>query len=563
MATMQFSRLSALYLAGQLILAAQTYDVKLLAGPGTPGDGGPALSGMLRVPTGIVVDAQGTVYVADTNDHRIRSFRTGGTITTVAGTGVPGSSVPGTRAAVAALRSPNSVLLDTQGRVVFADSGNCRVWRIENDGTLRSLAGTGVCGIGSDGIPAASSPLGYIPSILYDRAGNLIIADPDSNRIRQVSADGVITTIAGTGQYGSTGDGGPAISARLLGPGYLAMDPSGTVYFSDGGYLIRSISGGNIQLVAGTGSCCSSGDGGMATLAKLSYVEGLWADSSNNLYVLSASRVRRITPAGTISGFYGTGDIGCAGDGGTPSAATFDGLTGITQDPQGNFYLSEAGNHRIRRIVNNVIDTIAGGTSSLGDQGPAAQAKLYSARTVAVAPDGSIYVADEFGYRVRKISPSGVISTCAGTGTYGMTSESLATQDYIFPSSLAVDARARFILDLTMVSTVGRRAPQKIAGSDDYFGPSGDEGRARAAPVLTVTSHAFDPSSNLYVSWTLDELHQPDRAPAGIFSTVAGFRNFSGGPREPEAPASPRDAAMPHGFPTSPTRRAASISPTS
>lgn len=200
---------------------------------GSSGDGGPATEASLAEPTGVVVDGDGTIYVADFADHRVRRVAPDGRITTVAGTGSPGSTGDGGPAAVAELREPSALALDGEGNLYVADSGNDRVRRIAADGRITTVAGSGVFGTGGDGGPATAAQLAVPSGLALDRSGNLYVAEQAGNRVRRIGSDGIITTVAGTGKRGFAGDDGPAARAGLANARALAAAPDGTLYVAD------------------------------------------------------------------------------------------------------------------------------------------------------------------------------------------------------------------------------------------------------------------------------------------------------------------------------------------
>ena len=315
------------------------------AGTGVPsysGDGGPALSAQLDGATGVAVDAGGNVYIADTNNHRVRKVTPNGTISTVAGTGAAGFSGDNDAPAAAQLKSPADVAADSAGHVYIADSGNSRIRRIDPGGNIFTFAGNGNASYFGDGLPAQSGSVNQPQGVAVDSAGNVYVADTLNNVVRKVGVDGKIATIAGFGTPGFSGDGGPAVKATLNHPRAVAVDSrNGIVYVADtGNNRVRKIDGlGNISTIAdglsapagvavdaagtlsiadtghnqvlragtaiaGTGVCCYSGDGGVATLAQLNAPAALAVDGAGNIYVAdagnSAVRVLRPVSARTV-----------------------------------------------------------------------------------------------------------------------------------------------------------------------------------------------------------------------------------------------------------------------
>ena len=224
-------------------------------------------------PHGLAVDGTGRVFVADTFNHRILRVETDGSITTIAGNGIPGFSGDGGEATSAQLQYPADVAVDGIGRVFIADAQNARIRRIDLDGTMTTIAGTGVGGYAGDGGPALLAQLANPSAVAVDGLGRVVIADTDNNVIRRIDTDGTIDTIAGTGIADYTGDGGPATSATFSAPQGVAVDATGRVVVADtANSAIRRIAvNGTISTVAGTGTNGYSGDGAAATSAQLAF----------------------------------------------------------------------------------------------------------------------------------------------------------------------------------------------------------------------------------------------------------------------------------------------------
>ena len=256
------------------------------------------------------------------------------TISTIAGNGVTGYSGDGGSAIDAELNDPNGVALDSAGNLYIAEFLNERVRKVGTNGTITTVAGTGVAGFSGDGGPATMASLNGPSRVALDQAGNLYIADSDNHRVRKVSFDGTITTVAGNGTADSSGDGGPATGAAVDSPGDLALDNAGNLFITSGsfsgdgrGNVIRKVTpGGLITTVAGNGTAGYSGDGGPATTAALNAPEVLAIDSAGNLYIADQfnRRIRRVSN-GIITTVAGNGLAGYAGDGGPGVSAELSG----------------------------------------------------------------------------------------------------------------------------------------------------------------------------------------------------------------------------------------------
>ncbi|WP_156338942.1 RHS repeat-associated core domain-containing protein [Chondromyces crocatus] len=267
---------------------------------GGAGDGGPALQAQVQAPRGLALGADGSLYVAEQGGHRVRKIAVDGTITTVAGDGTAGVSGDGGPATQAQLRNPFSVAVTDDGTLFIADTQNHRIRRVGMDGTITTVAGTGTAGFSGDGGLATAARLGSPRGVVVARDGGLFVVDHDNHRIRQVDRRGRITTFAGTGVAGTTGDGGPARAARLRNPTAAVLDAEGTLHVADSaGYLIRRItSEGVIHAVAGTGSCCDVPlpEGERALNARVGTIAQLALGPDGGLYTaeMVLHRVRRI-----------------------------------------------------------------------------------------------------------------------------------------------------------------------------------------------------------------------------------------------------------------------------
>ncbi|MER7670179.1 RICIN domain-containing protein [Kitasatospora sp. NPDC096128] len=332
--------------------------ISTIAGTGSAGrkgDNGPAISAELNRPFGIVVDHTGTLYLADRDNHRVRKITTDGRISTVAGTGTAGFGGDGGPTAKAQLNYPRGVAVDGAGTLYIADAGNHRIRKVTADGTISTVAGTGTAGFGGDGGPAIKAQLDSPFWVVVDGAGVLYIADYSNDRVRKVAADGTISTVAGTGAAGFGGDGGPAVEAQLNRPHGLALDGAGTFYIADSlNHRVRKVTAdGTISTVAGTGTAGFAGDGGPAAEAQLNVPTGVVVDGAGVLHIAEYSnhRVRKVTVDGTISTLAGTGTEGSTGDGGPGDKAELNNPVGLAVDCVDTLYITEYSGQRIRRIA--------------------------------------------------------------------------------------------------------------------------------------------------------------------------------------------------------------------
>ncbi len=487
--------------------------ISTVAGGGTnfPGDGGPATSAELRAPMGIAVDTAGNLFIAEAPSPIafIRKVSPSGIITTVAGGGAnfAGDGVPATSAA---LYYPVGLAVDRADNLIVADGA--RIRKVSPSGIISTVAGNGTPGFSGDGGPATSAGLGSARGVAADAAGNLFIADTNNQRIRKVSADGIITTVAGKvgticcfSGGGFSGDGGPATSAQLSQPSAVAVDAAGDLFIADrGNERIRKVSpSGIISTVAGDGTLCDRpvnnctqlGDGGPAISAQLSNPWGVAvdgagnvfatdsytrvrrvspdgiittvtggetnipgdgairaaADGAGNLFTTGALRIRKVSPDGIITTLAGNGQMGFSGDDGPATSAAIDPWDpfaedgpggGLAVDGAGNLLFADTYNNRIREVSpSGMIRTVVGGgTAGLGDGGSATNAKLNEPFDVAVDGAGNLFIADAGNGRIRKVSTSGMVTTVAGGGSDSPGDGGLGTSAALyFPTGIAAD----------------------------------------------------------------------------------------------------------------------------
>lgn len=327
---------------------------------GYSGDGGAATAARIKNPEGIAVAPNGDLYITDSDNHTIRrvSYVTG-IITTVAGNGSPGYSGDGGVATSAQLKNPEDVAVLANGDIYIADTANHAIRKvIAATGTITTIAGTGSPGSSGDGGPATAAKLNSPRGIQVASNGDVYIGDRSNNKIRKITAlTGLITTYAGTGTGGYSGDGGLATLARLSTPQGLHLDTSGNLYFADcGNNVVRRITAitGIITTIAGTGTAGFSGNGGPATSARLDAPEAVHLAPTGDIYISDTGNhaVRRVLAgSGTIAAIAGTGVAGYAGDGGSATLAQFNRPRGIAVWSSGTYYVSDKNNHRIRKVT--------------------------------------------------------------------------------------------------------------------------------------------------------------------------------------------------------------------
>jgi uncharacterized protein (TIGR03437 family) len=338
-------------------LATNAQTVTTFAGNGTAGyggDNGPAAQAQINAVVGLAADIFGNVYLADQNNHRVRKVDSTGKITTLAGTGTPGFGGDGGQAAQAQLNLPLGVCVDPVGNVFVNDYGNRRIRKIDTSGKITTVAGNGINVHSGDGGPATQAGMVIPIRCAVDRAGNLYIADQGAHRIRKVDSTGTITTFAGTGAQGFSGDGNLSTLASMNNPTAVATDSSGAVYITDQfNHRIRKVdSTGIINTVAGNGVSSYGGDGGVPTQASFSFPGSIVVDSAGSLFIVDtqANRIRKVS-GGVIQTIAGTGGLGSGGDGGPALQATFNNPFAIALDQSGNIYVGDTQNNKIRKIT--------------------------------------------------------------------------------------------------------------------------------------------------------------------------------------------------------------------
>ncbi len=520
--------------------------VTTIAGTGTPGisgDGGPGASAQISNPQSVAVDLAGNVYIADTNNYRIRKVAAGtGVISTLAGTGVSGFLGDGGLATAARLNLPTGVAVGPDGNLYIADRYNQRIRKVDlSTGVITTVAGSGAAGYGGDSGGATAAQLNYPYGLGFDPAGNMYIADTNNNRIRKVAAGtGIITTIAGTGASGYNGDG-PAIGANLSSPEGVAADAAGNVYIADTNVdRIRKVAAGTgvISTVAGTGVGGFSGENGPGISARVNGPTGMAVDGAGNVYFADYynQSVRKLTVAtGLLTTVAGSGTVGYQGDGGLATATSLYYPTGVTVDGAGALYIADSNDNRVRKVAPPTVatltlSTIAGtGMSGYNGDGPATSANLSSPEGVAADAAGNVYIADTAADRIRKVAAgTGVISTVAGTGVGGFSGEGgPATSARVNgPSGMAVDTAgnvyfADYYNQRVRKITVATGILSTVAGNG-VPGFLGDGGAATAAELYYPTAVAVDGAGNLYIADSNNNRIRKVTAGTSFITTIAG-----------------------------------------
>jgi trimeric autotransporter adhesin len=359
-------------LSSSLFTFCSAQTINTIAGSalsGYGGDGGQATAASLQDPIGVAVDATGNLYIGDYGNNRVRKVNTSGIISTIAGIGYAGYSGEGGQATAAEIDGPGGLALDTLGNVYITELSGERVQKVDvSSGIITNFAGDGVGNFGGDGGSATAANLNYPTGVAFDAKGNLYIADDINNRVRIVDTSGIINTYAGNGTFGYGGDGGPATAAELESPTGLVADAAGNLYFGDQqNARVRLVNtSGIISTYAGSGTVGYTGNTGPATAAELDHPEEVALDASGNLYIDDEGNdeIRMVSPSGTITRFAGIPTIGgFSGDGGLATAAELSGPQGVCVDNSGNIYIGDFSNSRIRKVT-----TVTTGNGALNNE---------------------------------------------------------------------------------------------------------------------------------------------------------------------------------------------------
>ncbi len=472
------------------------FTIDTYAGSDPLRNGGPATDGLLWNPTGVAVDGNGNLYIVDQSDNLVRRVAANGVISTFAGTGRTGIGQNGIPATESDIYKPEGVAVDAAGNVYFTNGRN-RVRKVTLDGTVSTYAGSGSYGYTGDGGPAVDASFRAPKGLAVDSNGNVYVADYSNHCIRRIGVDGTVTTVAGTGEQGFSGDGDQATAAQLKYPEDVAVDGAGNVYIADtSNSRIRKIApDGVITTVAGNGS---SGipTAGTATDTSLGFPYSVAAMADGTLYVGGSAYVVRIDTNGMLTPVVlGSGFVG---DGGPASDAGVDIIYGIAVAADGTVYLADSGHNRVRAISpGGTIDTVAGTSHLIGNSGPADQAVLFAPAGADIDAAGNLYVAESENRVVRKIDANGIVSTFAGTGVDSNTGDgALATAaSFRSPSDVAVGPQGDIF-----VADAGAYRVRKIS-SDGMISAYAGSG-AMATPATMVRRLRRSCATSLASPWT-------------------------------------------------------------
>jgi sugar lactone lactonase YvrE len=461
--------------------------------PGYSGDGGPAIGAEMNNPNGLAFDASGNLFIADTGNNVIRKLDPSGNITTVAGNGTSGYAGDGLAATNATLNQPSGVVVDTFGNLFIADSANEVVRKVGTNGLITTFAKVNFYSIAA---------------LAVDAFGDVFMADSAGNVIVKIGPNGFETEYAGGGPSGAAAQGFAAIDTVLAQPNDVAVDASGNLFIADtGNNCIRKLSiGGILTTFAGNGSNGYSGDHRLATVAELNEPTGVAVDAFGNLFIADGnSRVRKVSTNGIITTVAG-GGTKYPGDGGAATNASLGGVSRVLVDAAGNVLISEgySGGLVQKVTTNGIITTLAGGgIGGLGDGGPATNAGLGNPQGMALDASGNLFIADAGqDNRIRKVTTDGIIVTVA---YYSDDFQCGPNLNLSRPSGVAVDAAGNlFIADtgnnvIREINTYGLMT--MVAGP--WYGPwgaIGDGGAATNASLHSPFAVALDASGNLLIA---------------------------------------------------------------
>jgi sugar lactone lactonase YvrE len=415
-----------------------------------------------------------------------------GIITTVAGNGLTNFGGDGQLAINAGLDNASSIAVDAAGNLFIADRNHHRVRKVTPGGIITTVAGNGEIGSAGLGGPATEASFAGLQGITVDAAGNLFIADGSNNRILKVDVGGTITRFAGNGQFGFDGDGGQATAARLNSPTQVQVDKWGTVYIADtnNGRIRKVSTDGVIRTVAGGGHLAGpDADGKLATLASLPDLSDIAVDTEGNLFLTNSRWVQKLTPDGKITTIAGSAPQGFGGDGGPSAAAGIFGPRGITVDPAGNLLFVDVSNRRIRRVnPAGIITTVAGSgiEGFSGDGGSATAARIGYPMDVATDKDGNLYIADPETARIRKVTYSlPVITTVSPLSSATGTSITAAIRGLALHNATAATFAGSGVTATILPGGTSTNVPVSVT-----IGASAEMGQR---PLSITTTHGTSP----------------------------------------------------------------------
>ena len=502
----------------------RVYGLELIAGDtGGPGDlDGAADVARFSAPSALAIDAAGTLYVADAGNSVIRKVTAAGTVSTLAGTPGVFGGADGTGAG-ARFQTPSSVAVGADGTVYVADTGNSTIRAITPAGEVDTLAGRpGAHGSadGTGGDARFSGPIG----VAVDGAGNVFVSDTSNATIRKIAAGGVVTTLAGRpGMAGNTDGTGAA--ARFARPGGMAIDGDGNLYVSDNDTLIRKVTPGGVVTTLAGRRIPGSADGA-AQFAQFNQPKGVAVDASGTVYVADSGNntIRQIARDGTVTTLAGAALVTGSADG-AASTARFNHAAGIAVDPSGALFVADTFNHTVRQVAARTreVTTLAGEAPAFGYADGHAGAARF-ARPLGIAFDGAsnLFVADAGNLTIRKIAPTGTVSTVAGIhGQSGSQDGAVAEALFSGPVGVSVDGAGNVFVAEFVAHTIREVTPDgmvsTIAGVTNM--PGAADGTGAAARLNGPGITAIDAAGALFVADTANNAIRKI-APGGVVTTL-------------------------------------------
>jgi sugar lactone lactonase YvrE len=486
---------------------------------------GPSTTARFGANVSFALHASGDVFVFDTGNHVIRRIDNFGNVSTYAGTG--GSGATDGNVGTAQLGDPMAGVFDSNGNLFFVDGRNCSVRKISAVGTVSTfagLAGGSPCAF-ADGTASAARFI-FPAGIAIDAMDNLYVADQGNNRIRKITPAAVVTTLAGNGNSGCANVDGTGSLAEFCAPYGIAIDAASNVYTTDFRNTIRKTTpAGLVTTIAGTG-ILGSGQyaDGQGTAAGFSHPLGIVADASGNLVVADTENVslRRINTSGMVSTWAGTPAHSGFSNG--AGGVLFNRPTGVCGDSSGSVFVADSGNQVIRKIsLNGTVSTFAGASGSRGSSdGPGAFARFSDPTDIACDSSGNLYVSDTSNYTVRKITSSGVVSTLAGSaGQQGSVDGAGANARFAYPAGIDVDGAGNVYLADYGNKTVRKITPSGVVTTLAGNGSDGCiDGAAANASFSFLWGLAVDHIGNVFV--TDDYKMVRKISTSGMVTTFAG-----------------------------------------
>ena len=500
----------------------------------------PAVDANLNQPTAVVLDTLGNYYIAASSQNRVFKVDASGTLTVLAGLGIAGYAGDGVvgGAASALLNHPTSVAVDGAGNVYIDDEYNFVIRKVSTANTITTIAGkAGSCTYDGDGSPATSHSLCYPNGVAVDGAGNVFIGDSSNCRVRKVASNS-ISTFAGTGTCGYTGDNGSATAAEVNSPTGMATDSAGNLYFADtNNWVIREVtkSTGKIKTIAGDHISGFAGDGASATAAEISNVYQLAVNGAGTLVTIADQtnwRIRQFTVGGSINTVVGSGSGGFCGDNGPPLSACLYYPQGVAVDAGGNIYIADLDNERVRKVASNLINTVAGNGSTtlptLINAIPPSGVVLNYGFGVYEDSNSNIFFADTYDFMVRElVHSSNLVDFFAGTGVAGYNGDNqpATSAELSYNYGVARDSSGNiYIADtdnhiVRKVNTAGQIST--IAGIPQRCGYTGDGGAATSAELCYPFGVYVDSSNTIWIADTYN--HVIRQVKNGTINTFAGI----------------------------------------